>query len=169
MNPQIDPQFAKLRDRLRVVSWFSNVGRTTTLVLPFPFRFVADSAAAKESIEQPEWEDRTLERGNDTTSFLHLRFRNRYSGHWNKIVSVAKAVLSSELEPRLVPALESAFPGSKVALDAVRWDLVSALMEAAYADCRPPKFFTHLVSVYEAGHLPVGWDEASEGGTLLVY
>jgi hypothetical protein len=51
----------------------------------------------------------------------------------------------------------------------VRWDLVSALMEAAYADCRPPIFFTHLIPVYEAGHLPVGWDPDSRGGTLLIY
>lgn len=169
MNLKIAPQFAQLCDRLRAVSWFSHVGHPTALELPFSFRFVGDASAAKEAIEQPGWEDWTLERGNDTTSFLHARFRDRYSGQWNKIVRIAKAVLSDEIEPRLLPALERVLPGSTVAIDAARWDLVSALTEAAYADCRPPQFFTHLVAVYEAGHLPVGWDAGSGGGTLLVY
>jgi hypothetical protein len=169
MNPEIAPQFEQLCDRLRIVSWFFNVGRSATLTLPFPYRLVGSALAAKEAIEQPEWEDWTLERGNDTTSFLHGRFRNRYAGQWNKIVRIAKAYLFEDVEPRLLPALASALPGSTIAVNAVRWDLVSALMEAAYADCRPPQFFTHLVAVYEAGHLPVGWDASSGTGTLLVY
>ena len=44
-----------------------------------------------------------------------------------------------------------------------------ALMEAAYDDCQPPQFFTHLVAVYESGHLPVGWEGSNEGGALLIY
>jgi hypothetical protein len=141
MTPEIAPQFAELCDRLRNFSWFSNVGRSTPLMLPFPYRFIGDAFGAKEAIEQPQWQDWTQERGNDTTSFLHARFRNRFSGQWNAIVKIAKAFLDKEVEPRAFPALDSAMPNSKVASDAVRWDLVSALMEAAYADCRPPVFF----------------------------
>ncbi len=168
MKPDTTPQFDQLRDRLRTITWFSNVGHSTPLALPFPSRFVVDASAAKEAIEQPEWEDWTLERGNDTTSFLSRRFPNR-DASWNSIVRLAKEFLQAEVEPHMLPALAGALPDSTVAADAVRWDLVSALMEAAYADCRPPQFFTPLVAVYEAGHLPVGWDAGSEGGTLLVY
>ncbi len=169
MNPEIAPQFVQLCDRLRIVPWFSSVGGLAALTLPFPYRLVGSASAAKEAIEQPEWEGWTLDRGNDATSYLHARYRNRYAGQWNKIVRIAKAFLLEGVEPRLLPALASALPSSTIAVNLVRWDLVSALMEAAYADCRPPQFFTHVVAVYEAGHLPVGWDAGSEGGTLLVY
>jgi hypothetical protein len=169
MNPEIAPQFAQLCDRLRIAPWFSNVGRSIELALPFPCRLVRSALAAKEAIEQPEWEDWTLERRNDLTSFLHARFRNRYAGQWNKIADKAVHFLASEIDPHTLPSLAGTLPGSAVAADAVRWDLAGALMEAAYADCRPPLFFTHLVAVYEAGHLPVGWDAGSGGGTLLVY
>lgn len=168
MNPEIAPQFAQLCDRLLDVSWFKSVGRQTALTLPFRCRFVSDAAAAKEAIERPEWEDWTLERGNDTTFFLSQRFPNR-DASWNAIAKKAKGFLASEIEPRLLVELARVLPGSNVAINAVRWDLVSALMEAAYADCRPPLFFTHLIPVYEAGHLPVGWDASSEPGMLLVY
>lgn len=168
MKPDTSPQFDRLRDRLRTISWFSNVGRSTPLALPFPYRFAADVSAAKEAIEQPEWEDWTLERGNETTSFLARRFPDRDTS-WNSIVKLAKEFLQAEIEPRMLPALAGALPGSTVAVDAVSWDLISALMEAAYADCHPPQFFTPLVAVYEAGHLPVGWDASSGTGTLLVY
>jgi len=169
MSPEVAPQFSALCDRLRIVPWFCSVGRSDDLQLSFPYTFVGSARAAKGVIEHPEWEGWTLERGNDLTSFLHAQYRNRYAGQWNRIVRIAKAFLLEGVEPRLLPALASALPGATVAVDAVRWDLVSALMEAAYADCRPPQFFTHLVAVYEAGHLPVGWDAGSEGGTLLVY
>jgi len=163
----IAPEFDQLRERLRVVAWFSNAGQNMPTALPFPHRNVGSVAAAKEEIERPEWEEWTLERGNDTTSFLDARFPNRYA-QWNKVVRMAKSFLQ-EIEPVLLPALSFVLPSSKVAVDAVRWDLMSALMEAAYADCRPPLFFTYLVTVYEAGHLPVGWDPSGDVGTLLVY
>ncbi|MCB1636258.1 MAG: hypothetical protein KDI51_16850 [Xanthomonadales bacterium] len=169
MNPEIAPQFAQLCDRLRVVPWFSTAGRSIGLTLPFPCRPVGGAAAAKEAIEQPEWEYWTLERRNDLTSFLRDRFRNRYAGQWNKIADKAVHFLGTEVEPRVLPAIADAMPDSVVAVDAIRWDLAGALMEAAYADCRPPQFFTHLVTVYEAGHLPVGWDAGSGCDTLLVY
>ena len=67
-----------------------------------------------------------------------------------------------------VPVLEQVFPGAKGAIDAVRWEWVSARMEAAYTDSQPPQFFRHWVEVYRAGHLPVGWDADSGGFTVLV-
>jgi len=168
MNPKIAPQFAQLCDRLRAVPWFSHVGHPAALMLPFLCRFVGDASVAKEAIKQPEWEDWTLERRNDLTSFLHARFPNRHDD-WNQIAKGVRGFIEEELVPPISSILAEALPDAAVALDAVRWDLAGALMEAAYADCRPPQFFTHLVAVYEAGHLPVGWDADSGGGTLLVY
>lgn len=169
MNPQITPLFENLCARLREVSWFANVGQCTTLTLPYSYRFVRDASDAVGLIAQPEWEDWTLEQHNAMTSFLNSRFQNRYTGQWNKIAKIAKSFLLNELEPSFRRALEDALPDSAASLGPVRWDLLSALMEAAYADCRPPLFFTHLVGVYEAGHLPVGWDSISVPNILLVY
>lgn len=168
MNPTIAPQFSQACDRLRSIEWLSQVGRSTSVELPFKCRFVSDALDAKKMVERSEWEEWTLDKANELTAFLHSRYRNRYSGQWNKIVRTAKSFLKDELEPRVLPALAEVTPGSEDALHALRWDILHALMEAAYADCRPPQFFTHLVAVYEAGHMPVGWD-ASSSGTLLVY
>lgn len=169
MIPQIAPQFDELGARLKVVSWLSNCGRTIEPKAAWPIRLAHSALFARESLGLPEWEDWTLERRNDLTSFLYAKYRSRSAGQWNKIADKAVDFLASEIEPRPLPALANALPGSKIAVDAVRWDLASALMEAAYADCRPPIFFTHLIPVYEAGHLPVGWDPNSAGGTLLIY
>lgn len=168
MNPKIAPQFAQLCDRLRIVQWFSNAGRSIEVMLPFAYRLIDSASAAKEAIEQPEWEDWTLERRNDLTSYLHDRFPGR-DADWNRIAKVVRETIEGDIVPVAAPVLAEVLPGSTVAMDALRWDLAGALMEAAYADCRPPQFFTHLVAVYEAGHLPVGWDAGSGGGTLLVY
>jgi len=149
------------------VAWFSNVGRSTPLILPFPYRFVASASVAKREIERPEWEDWTLERRNDLTTFLHDRFPNR-DADWKRIAKSTREVIENDIAPVALPVLVKALPGSAVAADAMRWDLAGALMEAAYAACQPPLFFTHLIVAYEAGHLPVGWDEDGEG-TLLVY
>jgi hypothetical protein len=169
MNPEIATQYAQLCERMRKIAWFSSVGESTQLTLPFPHRFVRDVEAAKADIAQPQWAEWTLERGNATTSFLHAQFRSRYAGQWNKIVVIAKSFLQHELEPKFLPELARTLPGSKAAIDSVRWDLISALMESAYADCNPPVFFTDLIPVYEAGHLPVGWDQTTGSGTLLVH
>lgn len=169
MDPVIAPEFAALVARLRAVPWFSRVGRPDDLPsLPLPCRIIDNAPEAREAIEQPDWEDWTLERRNDLTSFLHARFRTRYDD-WNRIAKPAGRFIDGDLVPRLSPTLARALPDTTVALDAVRWDLSGALMEAAYADCRPPRFFTHLVAIYEAGHLPVGWDAGGDDGTLLVY
>lgn len=168
MNPKVAPQFAQLCERMRVFPWLCHVGSRVELALPFDYRCLSDARDARDAIEQSDWEDWTLERVNDLTTFLHARFRDRYAGQWNHVVRIAKAFLADAVEPRLIPALAGTFPGSTIAIDAVRWDLLSALMEAAYADCQPTPFFTHLMAVYEAGHLPVGWD-ASGNGALLVY
>jgi len=167
MNVDMTPQFARLCELLRRVAWFSNVGRSTPLILPFPYRFVASASVAKREIERPEWEDWTLERRNDLTTFLHDRFPNR-DADWNRIAKSTREVIENDIAPVALPVLVKALPGSAVAADAMRWDLAGALMEAAYAACQPPLFFTHLIVAYEAGHLPVGWDEDGEG-TLLVY
>ena len=50
-------------------------------------------------------------------------------------------------------------------LDNVKRDLAWAYVEHLL---ETPGFFTSMLSVYHAGYLPCSWDEANEGGRLVV-
>jgi len=41
------------------------------------------------------------------------------------------------------------------------------LVCAGFTDCKPPTEVLKLLDVYEAGHLPLGWD--AEAQRVLVY
>lgn len=70
-------------------------------------------------------------------------------------------------EPAIVAALDRSGLTSNVALDAVCWDVVGALVCSAYLDRKPPTGMLRLLDVYEAGHFPVGWN--AEKRCVLVY
>lgn len=170
MITKLSPQFLQLCDQLRAIPWFSACGLRDSIALQLPIscRIIKDAAVACKAIEDPSWEGWTLDRRNDLTSFLGRRFPKR-DAEWGQVATAVRGLIESEIVPKIAPLLAVVLPGAPTAIDSVRWDLANALMEAAYADCRPPQFFTHLIPVYGAGHLPVGWDESTDGGTLLVY
>ena len=168
MYPKVSRQFTDLCFRLKAVDWFSGVGTHADLRVSFRYIFVQSEVDARRSIEGSEWQAFSIERRNDTTLFLTKRFPSR-DAYWNVFARAAKEFLNSEIDHLMLPKLSHILPGSEIALAAVRWDIVSALIEACYWDCKPPFFFNDLMLVYEAGHLPVGWLGSKESGALLVF
>lgn len=154
MPPTTSPEFDALHRALPEIRWLSNTGKTTTIALPLPYRFADTASEAHASIAAPDWENWTLERRNELTAFLSDRFPAR-DAEGSAIARMARRIVDEEVAPASARALTDLPPAATAALT---WDVANALMEAAYRDCRPPLFFTHLVEVYRAGHLPVGWE-----------
>lgn len=163
MPPTTSPEFETLHRALSEMPWLSNTGRKTPISLPLPYRFPDTANEAHALIAAPDWENWTLERRNELTAFLSDRFPAR-DAEWSAIACMARRIVDEEIAPASARALTDLPPAATAALT---WDVANALMEAAYRDCRPPLFFTHLVEVYRAGHLPVGWD--TERGALVIY
>ena len=115
------------------------------------------------------WEDTTLDARNRLTEFLHRHHREVYQ-RWNAIaVSTKERVVSRLCETSWRPFAESKrFP--KRFLDSVSWDVLAAVMEHEYRNCKGrPDFFLQLLRVYRAGHFPCGWSGRWPGGRLLVW
>lgn len=161
--PTIGPEFDTLHRALPEIPWLPNTGKTTPISLPFPYRFADSASEAYALIAAADWENWTLERRNELTAFLSDHFPAR-DAEWSAIARRARSIVDEEVAPASARALTDLPPA---AIAALTWDVANALMEAAYRDCRPPLFFTHLVEVYRAGHLPVGWD--TERGALVIF
>lgn len=163
MSPTISPEFNNIHRALSEIPWLSNTGKKTPIFLSLPYRLANTVTEAHALIAAPEWENWTLERRNDLSAFLSDRFPAR-DAEWSAIAHLARRIVDEEVAPASASALTDLPPAAAAALT---WDIANALMEAAYRDCRPPLFFTHLMEVYRAGHLPVGWD--TEHGALVIY
>jgi hypothetical protein len=158
----------KLIAKLKTIEWFSNVDRDDADVersFPIPARRVSSIAEARESLVSPEWEEVTAAAAGRLTNWLHDHCKAEYQ-RWNELVRDAKVVLEANVLPS-ARAFAATSGIGEVLFDCVAWDVLHGIMELTYAQCRPPTFFAHLLSVYEAGHLPCGWEGEWPAGKLL--
>lgn len=151
--------------RLGQIQWFSNCGHPAT-DLGFDVAWVRDWAAATKLFSDSEWENTTLEARNALTRFLSKKHPKEYQ-EWNKITQDAKAKLeSTEFEKARFFQLEKRL--SKTFLDCVKWDVLAIVMEQTYKPFRPPIFFENLLTIYENGRFPCGWQGEWPNGRLMV-
>jgi hypothetical protein len=157
-------------DRIDRINWFTNCGA------PLAPGNINQSIVQVENWEHAKtwytdakWEDTTLEARNMLTEFLNSKYPNKYS-EWNKIVNEAKGYIESSLSDKLWGYGEKYNLGNSF-IDCVKWDVLHAIMEFAYIDCKNiPHFFLDLILVYENGNFPCGWDGAYPvNGELVVY
>ena len=162
-------QASNVASRLRAVDWFSRCGEPVTSTSSIPIERVPSWQAAARQCSEPIWENVQLEAQNQLTSWLHLHDRGG-SERWNQLVAGHKASVVDPLtEAKWRPYQR------KHALDArmvssVQWDVLGALMENSYLGSgHGCSFFLQLLTLYEAGHFPCGWNGEWPGGALLVY
>lgn len=144
-------------------------GEPPGITLDMATRTIHSWESAREHVQSLEWENTTLEAGNALTSFLHDRHMNQYL-EWNRLARQAREFFADSVLPQ-VTLFQSQYGFDERFVRAVCWDILSALMEDAYRVCRPPvNFFRQLLTVYEAGHLPCGWDNGIwPSGELLIF
>jgi hypothetical protein len=155
--------------RVRTIRWFAHCGEPRDFDLTMAVEQVTSWPQASRALKSRAWATATLEARNQLTAFLseHHPERDR---DWNDVTErfkrdVVIPLTESVWEPyRQRRKLDIKFVHS------VEWNILAALMENAYMDCRHGCFFFHeLLTVYEAGQLPCGWIGDWPQGKLIVY
>jgi hypothetical protein len=158
-------EFLLLRDELTRLPWLSRAGEAEPFALTLPCRFATGPVEATNLASGPSWEDWALEQRNELTGFLARKAPAR-DAEWNPIAKDVRAFVEGSIVPLVESRCAAVLPDAPDALAIVKWDAANALMEAAFADCRPPRFYAALLDVYRAGHLPLGPDAT---GQLVVF
>jgi len=152
--------FAK--ERVKVIDWFNQLGTP-----PLQANYISvDQNNFIKSIESIEWENATLEARNEITGFLSTKHKIIFQ-NWNFLADEAKDFVENSIIP-LIPSIDHI--DMNIVLTNLKWDLVNYLIEDAYKDkLRMTLFFNNLLSIYESGHIPCGWDGQWPNGQLIVY
>lgn len=156
-------------DELRGIGWFANCGKASDFAdVGVDVIRAAGWPDAIARCSAPEWEETTLNAQAALTTHLLAKYPHRYA-QWNQVVRQAKAELVSTI---VDPAIHATVEGNdlpQVFVDCVRWDIVGAAAEMAFADCHPPYFYRRLLLIYKKGHFPCGWDGEWPRGRLVVW
>ena len=145
-------------ERLLRIDWFANIGKPASLA---GVRQIEQSDLGS-SLASDAWEATTLEARNAITGRLARLHPIKYQA-WNELAGQAKTALQP-LWQKLPVAL-----ADNATLADLQWILHAYLMEAAYREVLlQPLFFDSLIKVYEAGHIPGGWDGEWPNGQLVI-
>ena len=148
--------------RLLKIQWFKNIGHKTSLC---NVRQVVNKNDFIDKISSIEWENTTLEARNKITGYLSKRYTREFQ-EWNVTATAASNIIDNEI----VPIMEREIFRDSIVLDSLKWDLMAFLMENS---CRKylkgELFFDCLISVYESGHFPCGWEGKWPQGQLIIY
>ncbi|MDP4147486.1 MAG: hypothetical protein Q8936_23960 [Bacillota bacterium] len=155
-------------ERINRIDWFCNCGSNPYVENSFEVKFVHSWEDAVNNYSQSLWEDTTLEARNELTSFLNNKYRQEYA-KWNEVTKEAKSFLEKNVVPK-INIIKEKYNLDDVFTDCVKWDLLGAIMEYSYKECKNrPTFFLEILSIYELGHFPCGWEGEWPKGKLVIF
>jgi hypothetical protein len=155
--------------RVNSICWFAHCGERLTLDLTMETEQARGWAQAVESCKGPVWENAQLEAQNQLTLWLHLNDWASYR-RWNEIVVAHKDATVSSLTEKILAPFQAKHGLDIALVHSVQWDILGALMENSYLRSgHSAFFFLKLLTVYEAGRFPCGWQGEWPKGKLLVY
>jgi hypothetical protein len=155
--------------RVNSISWFAHCGECLALDLPMETEQARGWEQAIESCKTLAWENAQLEAQNQLTLWLHLNDRPSYQ-KWNEIVVAHKDATVNPLKEKILAPFQAKHGFDIALVHSVQWDILGALMENSYLGSgHAAFFFLELLTVYEAGHFPCGWQGEWPKGRLLVY
>jgi len=152
-------------ERLQAIRWFEKCGQPPIQNLEFGITWIKDWQTATKYFSDPEWQNTTLEARNMLTVHLSKKHAKEYQD-WNKLVRDAKIKLQDIFTA--IEIFQQKQGLNKKFSDCARWDLLAAVMESTYKSCHPPVFFLKLLTIYENGHYPCGWQGEWPNGNLVV-
>ncbi len=137
--------------------------------IAYPARRVLNWRRAEVHWNKRRWEDTHADAKNIVTIHLSMNHPQDYA-FWNDLVDSAKEHMKDIFYPA-VEAFAQQHDLARRFIANVEWDVLLAIMEAAYADCDlPTTFYLEPLKVYEAGHMPCGWEHGEwPTGTLIVH
>ena len=154
----------KVINELKSVKWFSkcespleaNIGQISQM---------NSWKEAEASCGDSSWINKTEDAQGQLTEYLSSKHPRDYQGVWNKLVQEATKHMNETVVPVIENfALEKGLGNDFV--EAVKWDVLHAIMEESYASKNPPNFFRDLLEIYKSGHFPCGIDES--GGVIVL-
>ena len=155
--------------RVNSINWFAHCGESLSLDLSMDVQPVTSWSRAITSCKDQVWEDAELEAQNQLTLWLHLNDRANYQ-KWNEIVVAHKKAVLDPLTETIIAPFQTKHGLDIVLVHSVQWDILGALMENSYSSRgHRAFFFLELLTIYEAGHFPCGWEGEWPQGRLLVY
>jgi hypothetical protein len=154
--------------RLKKVAWFSRCGEPGEFRLSVPCETVKSWSQVNKVLKSRSRENAWLDAQNQLTSFLSEHHRERYQ-KWNGLIDKINVTLKSLRKKDWEPVQKTHDLDMKF-IYSLEWSICGAFMENEYLDCgHKVFFFLELLTLYEAGHLPCGWNGDWPQGSLLVY
>ena len=148
---------------LEAQDWFSCLGDA---VNDRSVKAARDRNDFAESINNPYWEDVTLEAANQIGEAIQKTSWSDYR-RWNEPVDLLKPIILPLIERKIEPFRND--PSFKVIEACVRWDILHWGIENEFSEFDPPGFFGALGGWYLRGHIPCGWEGKFPEGRLIVY
>lgn len=162
--PTVDGHFLA---SLEAITWFTRCGQPGTFDVPFPAQQVHSWDEAIAACDSRESNEAFHEADNALSSYLHANYHSRYQC-WNDVVEEAKLRCIEPLTQVIWQPFAQAKSLDNVFISSVCWNVLGAVIEHEYRDCRGiPVFSTHLLDVFRHGHFPCGWAGSWPGGKLL--
>jgi hypothetical protein len=164
MSISIDPEILR---RIAAIDWFVRCGNGGAGCEISDIIWVTTWLDARCTYSRQEWEDMRLDARNTLTVHLFKRYQNEYA-EWRRVAdAITKHAVFVDAMAK-VEAFKARHGLDQQFFTRVQWDVFNAVMESAYAKCRPPHlFYTMLLKVYEAGHFPCGWEGEWPAGRLM--
>ena len=146
-------------DRLKSLPLFKHVGESNIHNLKFDYRQLSSVNDVNNQLNSTNWENFTLESRNRLTVYLIAR-RNKDYQAWNELTEAYKKELSY-FEPLVNDFVEQS-KIDKVFVHDFNWIFLALCMENHYSklDSDIPILFQYFLPLYEAGHIPCGWQGA---------
>ncbi|MDE1186006.1 MAG: hypothetical protein PW844_05935 [Pantoea sp.] len=150
-------------NRISNINWFANVG----VMQNIPDIIVENSLSeAALKLSESQWEDTTLEASNSISAFVSVNFPKLFDD-WNIVAQEARLFFDAKITSS-IPSINGI--DNNLLIHCVSWDITHYFIEDYYKEClRGDLFFNRLVSVYESGHLPCGWNGKWPSGKLIIY
>lgn len=157
----------ELVERLMKVQWFANCGNKNA-VSKCEIKYVTKVEAAEKYCSSARWENITLNCLHNISSQVPKK-RYGVGVEWNDVVSEIKEKFIPKLEEFVNKKWEEKYELSKVFCIEFKWILLGFLMSNCYKEFWHEPLFDEVLSIYEQGYFPCGWQGRFPEGKLLLF
>ena len=158
----------QLYNQLIDCPWLKRCGIPEASLFPFPATWIQDVDEITKAITSIEWENICLEEHGNISEFLAVNDRAEYRHSWNTTV----AFLKSKYLPDIMFRIENICKENKLPssiLNDIKFNLLSIFLTNHYQQYDRSSFFSMLLSIYMAGHLPCGWQGKYPDGNIIIF
>lgn len=146
-------------ERIEKIDWFSNCGKDlpTDLSVDYPLHKIDNWKTAKKYYTAPLWEE--VQTIIKNVRITNLTTSGRSVAEWNEANTLVGKTVDEILAAKFAALQEQQKLDKQIVKDARRHTIM-AVMEHQFQAAKIHPFGLNLLKIYEAGHLPCGWEGA---------